>query len=265
MPDLDLTALYDRVPALVLVIFRLAGLMVWGPLYGSTALPARVKVYAVLVLGLAVFPLIEREHLASAGLNRLDLWVLAPLVVAETMIGMVVGFVAGLPLLGIQLGGLLIGQQMGLGLARFFNPDVDDEADVLSTLLHFMIVGSFLLVGGHEALLRAVLASFEHVPLGGFRPDGDLLALFGGLLAAAFETSLRVAAPLLALVFLETVAMGFVAKTVPQLNILSLGFPLRILLGLLVVVLGLVAIDQVVMEGIDEAIEALNGYLGQQE
>ncbi len=256
----DLTALYDRVPVLVLVLFRLGGLMVWGPLYGSTVVTPRVKVFTVLVLGLAVFPLIEQRHLAPGGL-RLDLFTLAPLVVAEMLVGMVVGFVAGLPLLGVQIGGLLMGQQMGLGLAQFFNPDIQDESDVLGTLLYLTTIACFLLLGGHEQLLLTVLRSFEHVPLGGFRADAELLSLISGLMAAAIETALRVAAPLLALVFLETVAMGFVAKTVPQLNILSLGFPLRILGGLLILVVGLVVIQEVVMEGIDEALEALDAYL----
>lgn len=258
----ELTALYDRVPAFLLVLFRLGGLMVWGPLYGSTVVPPRVKVFTVLVLAMAVFPLIEQRHLPPDGL-RLDLFMLAPLAVAEMLIGMVVGFVAGLPLLGVQVGGLLIGQQMGLGLAQFFNPDLQDESDVLGTLLYMMTIACFLLLGGHEQLLLTVLRSFEHVPLGGYRPDAGLLALIGGLLAAAIETALRVAAPLLALVFLETVAMGFVAKTVPQLNILSLGFPLRILGGLLIVAVGLVAIQEVVMEGVDEALEALEAYFAQ--
>jgi len=89
----------------------------------------------------------------------------------------------------------------------------------------------FLLMDGHQAMFAALIESYRSVPLGGYRPDGTLLSLVVGLLRSMFELGLRVAAPVLCLIFLETVAMGFVARTVPQLNILSLGFPLRIMAG----------------------------------
>ena len=72
---------------------------------------------------------------------------------------------------------------------------------------------------------------------------------------------MRVAAPLLALVFLETVAMGFLAKTVPQLNVLSLGFPIRILLGLGVVAVGLVVISDVAMDSVDEMFRSVTEWI----
>jgi flagellar biosynthetic protein FliR len=83
---------------------------------------------------------------------------------------------------------------------------------------------------------------------------GELVTLFTGVITAAFETALRVASPLLALIFTQTLAMGFIAKTVPQMNILSLGFPLRVLGGLTIVILSLVVMDEVVMGLIDDTL-----------
>ena len=78
-----------------------------------------------------------------------------------------------------------------------------------------------------------------------------MIVLMAGLLLSAFELALRVAAPIVALIFLQSIAMGFIAKTVPQMNILSLGFPLRILAGVGTLALGLIVIDEVIMDGID--------------
>jgi flagellar biosynthetic protein FliR len=124
-----------------------------------------------------------------------------------------------------------------------------------------MTLAGFLLVGGHEAMVLAVLHSFDHVPAGRFAVDLEVLGLLSSMLTAAFELALRVAAPLLALIFLESLAMGFIAKTVPQLNILSLGFPLRILAGLLIVVLGLTVIDQVVMTEVDTVLQTIFNWI----
>ncbi len=257
------TTILDHVPSALLVIFRFAGLMVYGPLFGAPVIPGRVKIFLAVILGLAVYPLIYRENLAAAPLE-LNLWSLAPVVAMEFMIGLVIGYVASLPLVAMQVGGLVMSQQMGLGFARFFNPTIDDDADVLGQILFFMVLAGFLMIGGHEAMVLAVLHSFQHISLGGLAPGAGLMTLLTGLLTSGLELALRVAAPLLALIFLETVAMGFVAKTVPQLNILSLGFPLRILAGLLIVVLGLVVIDEVVMDGIDEAFNLIFEWIESQ-
>jgi flagellar biosynthetic protein FliR len=249
-------AILTHVPPAMLVVFRLGGLMIYGPVFGSPVIPIKVKVFMCLILGVAIYPLIASEAAAGQGLS-LSLLSLAPLIGIELLIGLVIGFLGSLPFVAVQTGGLLVGQQMGLGFAQFFNPAMNDEADVMGQMLFFMALGGFLLIGGHESMLLAVLDSFHHIPLGGLRPDGELIALVNGLLLSSLELALRIAAPLLALVFLESLAMGFIAKTVPQLNILSLGFPIRILIGLGVLAAGLVVINDVMMDGIDHAMRLM--------
>lgn len=233
-----------------MVVFRLAGLAVFAPVFGSPAIPARLKMYLTLVIGAAIYPVISPAYVAAVPQN-LDMYVLAPMVAMEIAIGLMIGFLASMPMLAMQTGGLLMGQQMGLGFARFYNPAIDDEADVVGQMLFFMALAGFLMIGGLEAMLLAVMNSFDHVGPGGFLVDANVLAFLSGMLLASFEVALRVAAPLLTLVFLESLALGFISKTVPQLNILSLGFPLRILVGLSIIAMGLVVIDEVMMENID--------------
>ena len=235
--------------------------MIYGPVFGAPVIPARVKIFLAVLLGLAIYPLIDTAHLAEATPLPLDLWALAPLVTRELLIGLIIGFVASLPLVAVQTGGLVMSQQMGLGFARFFNPAINAQADVVGQILFFMILAEFLLIGGHEAMVLAVFHSFQHIPLGGFSPDLGLVSLLGGLLTASLELGLRVAAPVLALIFLQSAGMGFLAKTVPQMNILTLGFPLRILGALLMISVALVAIDEVMMEAIDEMLNMLFGWI----
>jgi flagellar biosynthetic protein FliR len=254
-------AILEHVPPALLVVFRLGGLMIFGPVFGSPAVPVRVKVLLSFAIGLAVYPLLAARGLVGPGLD-LGLWTLAPLVGSELLVGVVVGLLASLPLVSVQTGGLIMGQQMGLGFARFYNPGIDDEADLLGQVLFFLALAGFLLVGGHESMVLAILRSFEYLPLGAFHLDLDVVSLLAGLLLSVLELALRVAAPVLALVFLESVAMGFMAKTVPQLNILSLGFPLRILAGIAIVALGLWVIDDVVMDEIAWVLDGIHAWVG---
>lgn len=254
------TAILDHVPAAMLVMFRIGGMMMHGPVFGSSVVPTRLKLFLTLTVGLAAYPLLSSVHFQNMDLE-LSFWSLAPLACMELLIGFVIGFIASLPMVSMQTGGLIMGQQMGLGFAQLYNPAIDDEADVIGQMLFFMALAGFLLAGGHEWMLLAILHSFEHVPVGRFTMDGDLLMLIAGLLTASLELALRVAAPLLALIFLETAAMGLLAKTVPQLNILSLGFPLRILMGMAIVAFGLVVIHDVAMAEIASVFSALFEWL----
>jgi flagellar biosynthetic protein FliR len=247
-------AILEHIPPAMLVIFRIGGLMLYGPVFGSPVIPGRIKVFLAFLTGLAIYPLLGRE--VGDGLE-LSLWGLGPLIGLELLIGVIVGYVASLPMVAVQTGGLVMGQQMGLGFAQFYNPGIDDEADVVGQLLFFMALAGFLAAGGHESMMLAVMRSFDYIPLGTFSVDLDVISLMLGLLGATFELALRVAAPVLALVFLQSTAMGFMAKTVPQLNILSLGFPIRILVGMGVVMAAAVVINDVAMVGVDLVLDSL--------
>lgn len=252
-----MTTLLVHLPAALLVIFRIGGLMLFAPVFGSNIVPLRLRILLAFVLGAAIYPVLHGVGVVSPEGLSLNLASLAPLVAMEVLVGLIIGLIASLPLVAMQMGGLLMGQQMGLGFATLYNPAMGDEGDVVGQLFFFLALAGFLIINGHEAIVTAVLHSFGHVPLGGFVADTGLLALLSGLLLAAVEVALRVAAPVIAIIFLQSIAMGFVSRTVPQLNILSLGFPLRILVGFTVMLLGLVVINDVGMEAIDDTLEAL--------
>jgi len=235
-------------PAL-LVVFRLSGLAIFAPVIGSPAVPVKVKALLVFLLGVATYPALAAGPLAGQHVS-LSLGGLAPLIVCELLVGAVIGFLAVLPMVAMQMGGLVMGQQMGLGFARVYNPAMDDEGDVLEQALFFLGLATFLAMGGLEQMTLAVLRSFEYVALGGVGDvirvgghglDNGLMRLLTGVLLAATELALRVSAPLVCLFFLETVAMGFLSKSMPALNLMALGFPMRIIMGLAVIVFGMAA------------------------
>lgn len=247
------------VPA-ALVVARVVGLAIQGPVLSSPAIPIRIKGLLVVALGLAIYPTVS----AAGDLPQsASLGMLVPLVVLEIAIGAFIGFMASMPLLAAQFGGLAMGQQIGLGFARFYNPAIGDESDSLEQILFFMALATFLALGGLESMFSATAASFASIPAGGvpamLAGDGGVspLAVFTGAISAAFEIGLRVAAPLLAIVCLESVVMGYLSRSVPQLNVMSIGFPLRIVAGLAVIIASLAAIDEVLVDGTAGALEEL--------
>ncbi|MCA9286289.1 MAG: flagellar biosynthetic protein FliR [Phycisphaerales bacterium] len=259
----NLQALLEHVQPALMVTFRLGGLAVFAPVLASPLLPVRVRVLLVFMLGLAVYPAMAGVVHPAATDGSLPS--LAVAVASEAAVGMLIGLVASLPLVAAQTGGLVMGQQMGLGFARFYNPAIGEEADVLEQFLFLMLLAAFVAAGGIEAMVGAVLGSFERLPPGqamiGLLVDRDLPGFLSGLLLSTLELALRVSAPLLAFVFLETVVLGFLAKTVPQLNVLSLGFPLRIVIGLGVIVIALGPIGAALMDETEAVFDGLAAFV----
>jgi len=233
-------------------MFRLAGIFLFAPVFGSNAVPVRVKAPLAVVLAFCVYPMVPPQVPIELALPTM-----AYAVGFEMLIGLVIGYGAAIPLMGMQMGGVMIGQQLGTGMAQVFNPEFESETTVVGQMLFILALTLFLLLDGHRALVMVLVGSFQGVPLGGFVPDGRLLSLAVGLLASMFELAVRVAAPLLCLVFLETVAVGFLTRTMPQLNILSLSFPLRIMMGVAFVALLLTSMSDTMAIFLTDAVEAV--------
>ncbi len=213
-----------------------------APVFGSRTIPAKYRIFLAIAISACVYPtLLDPQGMAAPNLlptitNGLFLWTMGVAVAMELLVGILIGYGASLPLIGMQLGGRIIDQQMGLGIAGVFNPELGEQTGVVSEFFFVMSIAIFLIIGGHRVLFATLVGSFNHIPLGGFVSGGHMVDLIIGLLGSMFELGLRVAAPLLCLFFLQTVAMGFIARTVPQMNILSIGFALRIMAGALIVI-----------------------------
>jgi len=233
----DLTPILPHMPAWLMVLFRLTGIFVLAPVLGSATVPRLVKITLAVSLSLVIYPVLHEPgrassmHVVGFMAQGIDLWTIGVAIALELLIGFTIGLCASLPLMGIQMGGHLIEQQMGLGFANIINPELNTSSGVLSQFYFLMALTIFLTLGGLEVIFGILMGSFETIPLGGITDTAGILNLFIGLISSMFDLALRVAAPLLCLIFAETLAMGFIARTVPQMNILSVGFIIRILVG----------------------------------
>lgn len=243
--------LLAHVVPFTLVVARMTGLFVFAPMLSSISIPMRVKVLLSVIMAAAVYPAVP-AHFASAPLGLVGL---APLLVSELLIGVCVGVIASIPVMMIQMGGHVTGFQMGLSMATVYNPDFNTNSDVVGETLFYLGFAVFLAVGGLEATYAALLATFEHVPVGAMARSSVPLDTYVGLANSGFEMAMRVSGPAMAMVFLVMVAMGFVTKTMPQINVMSIGFAIKIVVGLLATAISMQVIANVAS---DEAVRVLS-------
>ncbi len=228
MPSLD--PFLSHVAPFLLVLFRISGLFVFSPILSSTILPVRLRGLLAVAFTMAIYPTLIGKLNAPVSM---DLFSLAPAVFCETLIGMAMGLMASLPMYAVQLGGLIMGQQAGMALGQVYNPALDVETDTLGQFLQYGGLVLFVGMGGLEMLFLGLAHTFANVPLATCSISFAPLELMTGLVASGFELALRVSAPVLCIILVETIASALIAKTIPQINVQSLGFSVKVIITLL--------------------------------
>jgi flagellar biosynthetic protein FliR len=157
----------------------------------------------------------------------------------EGLIGFILGLSVKVVFASIQLAGEFAGFQMGLSMAQIVDPSSGMDATLAAQLYYFIALLVFLSINGHHWFFKAIVQSFRLLPPGGLELHDGLYRYFLSLSGKMFLIGIKIAAPVTAILILTQVAMGVVAKMVPQINILITSFPVTIGLGMIFVGLSL--------------------------
>lgn len=217
----------------ILVMARVSGLIVAAPVLGSRNFPVIGKIGLAALTAILITPTIMalEETLPSESLA------FAALAVGEMMIGLLMGFVMTIVFASLQVAGQIIDMQAGFGLVNVFNPALETQFPIFGFFLFILAVFFLLVTNGHHLMLRALVTTFERIPLGGFVLRPELLKHVSQWGAAMFVDGLIIAAPVAAALFVAYVVMGLAGRVVPQIQLFVIGFPLTIALSLFVMAL----------------------------
>lgn len=242
---LTLEPIYQHGITLMLVAFRLAGVLLFSPVVAGASIPNAAKVLLIVMFAAAIYPGLTPDWQATPDMSLLTL---GQLMFTETLIGATIGFIVTIPIVAMQLAGSIMGLQMGLGLAQVFNPEMGGNSGVVDQLMFYLAVAIFVSVGGLDIMFMSIVRTYEFIPLGHMLLEATPMDMLAGLMHSAYELALRVAAPVLAIMFLETIASGVLMKTIPQINILSIGFAIKTIAGIIGLVGALIAIESVFID-----------------
>lgn len=239
-------------PAFGLVMARMTGVVLATPMLTSVQVPRMVKVLLIAVLSLMVFPVVSSKLPHPTGLAHTAVGMSG-----EFLIGELLGLSAGLVFFGAQMAGKIVSHQAGFALGEVFNPLFDEEFTVLDQLWFFAAFMLFLALRGHIAMITLVLRSFDLVPPMMFQVDGSFERFGVAMARSAFEIALRLAGPSVLALMLASLVLGFFTKTMPQMNILSVGFTLKVVIGLLMMALTITfsegILSRALNDGLDQA------------
>lgn len=239
-------------PVFALVLFRLGGLIMVAPVFGSSVIPIRIR--AALTLGLAamLFPVISRQAPANVSIGSVVAGG-----VGELMIGIIIGLSMTILISSMEVVGRVIGQQGGIALSESFDPNLSEESSVTGQVYTIVMVLTFLIVGGHRAMLAALLDTYEFIPMMTFTLDESIIVLLAQMLTSAFVLAIRLAGPVIIALLLATLAMGFLSRTIPQLNILTVGFTVRTMIMLASASVSLMLFHDVLVDAIADGLDVV--------
>jgi flagellar biosynthetic protein FliR len=234
---------------LMLVFMRVLGLILFAPIFSSPVMPLSFRFYLViavtLLLSVSVRPPAEFPTTMIS---------LATIMLSELLIGLVLGTFTQLIFVALQIAGQTAGTQLGLSLASVVNPQFDEQNSTTAVVYATVASLAFFGTGLDRELFRVVFDTFEVMPLGQVAAHASVFDFALGVLQQGMILSVRIAAPVTVALFLAELSMGFVGRTVPQLNVLSIGFSVRIVLGLLVTAVGLSDLGTLFLSYVGEAI-----------
>ncbi len=212
----------------LLILMRVAPILFLMPLLGSRNIPTLAKIGLALTVSLILLPSVK---MGSSVFPQEPLSFLAFLG-AEFFIGFLLGLAVKVIFAGIQMGGELVGFQMGLSLAQVIDPQSGMDSSALAEFHYFLGTLIFLAVDGHHWFFRALVQSFQVLAPGEIYLRAGFLTAFTTMTGNMFVIAVKLSAPVMAALLFTQIAMGILAKAVPQVNILMTSFPITICVGL---------------------------------
>ena len=220
--------------AFIYPLVRILALIASAPVLGNRQIPARVKVGLAMLITFLIAPTlnIQADIEATSGPGLFIL-------MQQILVGLAMGFSMRLVFTAIEMAGDIMGMQMGLGFASFYDPMNSTNTQVIAQFLGIVMVLAFLSMNGHLYMLATLAESFQVFPISTQIPSASAmhsLALWGG---SIFAHALRLSLPLIAALLITNLALGILTRSAPQLNIFAIGFPITLVVGFATLMLSL--------------------------
>jgi flagellar biosynthetic protein FliR len=242
----------------VLILTRVSGLVASAPVLGLKGAPLQVRI--VLAMSLAV--LVTPFHWHAASSTPAHLIGLVLLLGQEILLGLALGLSIHVLFTGLHICGQVMGQLSGLALAEVFDPSQEASVPVLSDLMDKVTLAVFVVIGGHRQLMQVLLDTFRWMPPGKTSFGPSLVEALTDVTTLSLTLGVRAAAPALVALLLANLILGLISRTLPQLNVMALGFGINILVMLAVLGATLTAIVWLFQDASWDVMETMREALG---
>ena len=224
LPGLELQELFTFLILLLIASLRVGAFLVSAPFFGGRMVPLQIRIVFSFCLGFWVLGTLEFPDLSILLGPKLIL-----IIMQELFIGLTVGLVLNIGFAAVSVAGEKIAATSGLAFAATVDPTGGGQSPVISQIFMMFLIVTFFTINGHLMVLGFIYKSFEYYPLGEFTTYSDLVS--AGLSASEilFKSAAMIMLPIVVILIFVNIAVGFITKSAPQLNLFSFGFPMTLI------------------------------------
>ncbi len=219
----------ENIEFYLLILIRISAFIYTAPIFSLKSIPVKVKAALSVFLTMVVGPLITYEPLSYT-----TVYGFAGLVLKEFLVGLLVGYVAAICTSIITFAGQILDQEIGYSMANMFDPINMQQVTVTSNLLHYLVLLVLLCTNMHYYLLRAIISTYTLVPIGKAQFSINMYNIIVKFMTDMFVIGFRIVLPIFASILIVNTVLAILAKVAPQMNMFVIGFQLKIIVGLLV-------------------------------
>ena len=211
-----------------LILIRISVLIFMLPFFNSRIFPPLVKIGLAFFLSITLFPVVTT---IKTGFPETILELVA-LVAVEFTIGLILGLMVQLMFEGIRFMGHVVGFETGFAIANVFDPQSGGQISLFANFSYFTAMVLFLLINGHHVLIHAIKESFDILPMETLIINTQILGQMLSVSEQMFLIAIKIGSPAIAALLFTKVGFGLITKLIPQINIMIVGFPIQIAVGL---------------------------------
>ncbi|MCE5301102.1 MAG: flagellar type III secretion system protein FliR [Spirochaetia bacterium] len=218
----------------LLAFARITAIFMTAPILGSRNTPMMTKAGFAFLVTFIVFPILDRNMvMPREALNY------GFLVAQQIIVGVIIGYASNIIFAAIQMAGQIIDLQMGFGIVNVIDPISNSQVSIMGQFQFILGMLIFMAINGHHLLFQAVVESFRIAPMLRVGITADTAEKLVSIFYQIFVVAFKIAGPATLALFLTNVTLGFVARTIPQMNVFIVGLPLNIIVGIASVMIAL--------------------------
>lgn len=232
---------------LILIFIRISSFLVITPVFFPNGTPKILKAALAMVLSFFIIGFIGDVSLPDINNNI----ALTMAVINEISSGLILGVAISLWFNFIKMAGSFIDLQMGLGMLNMYDPNSKTNTTLISNLTHWIALLIFFILDGHHMIIRMLKESFSIISVGQNMLGQSSSMVIMDSMFSYFALAMKISLPLVLIIIISDIVMGLISRSVPQLNIMILGMPVKLLIGISSFIIALPLIIKVIVGGID--------------
>lgn len=220
---------YQECKSFILILIRVSVILFLFPFFSARVIPVLAKAGLALMVTILLFPVIDIKMVEFPETS----WAMVQLVLAEMIIGMILGLLVQVFFEGVRIMGQMVGFQTGFAITNILDPQSGTQVSIFSNMAYLVAIVIFLTLNGHHIVLAAIRESFEIINIGSLSLNRQIFQKMMDVSAEMFALAIKIGAPAIAALLFTKVAFGLITKLMPQMNIMIVAFPVQIVIGLI--------------------------------